>query len=451
MEQKSVDFSPRMNAVGSRIIERKLRTLVRRGCHDIMVRFYKIKRLSIIIFIAIISGFFGYRFGFSQAGQFLKSIVEPGSMVTEASYVIFTNGVTVYARNGNTGEIVKSSNNASEVIQYTINQLANGGKIFIKVGTYDLGINGLEIPWNYFVTIEGESPPYWWSSKTPSTILKYSGSVFAITTTGAKTGDETNMIFKNFFLDCTNVQANGGGMNLDSVGKGMIENVYVTGNANPNPSQAIVISSSSSGQWILQNIVVNGFRTGFNINTAHVTMIGCEAHKNTIGFDLDNQAIHSTLINPHTESVEKVGFDIDARQVTLINPYIEKITVGGTYSYAIRFTLGSNEIGIVINPKYYDLATGAEKLVISGLIKVIDADIIGNAGYLTENWGTATIIASSTNVTVNHGLISTPKIVTVTPNWLTTFRVYGKTGTSFSVEFGTAAPSGAEIDWYAEV
>ena len=37
--------------------------------------------------------------------------------------------------------------------------------------------------------------------------------------------------------------------------------------------------------------------------------------------------------------------------------------------------------------------------------------------------------------------------VLVTPSWLTTVRVTGKTTTQFTVDFGTAAPAGATIDF----
>jgi len=54
-----------------------------------------------------------------------------------ASYIIFTDGSTIYAKNGTTGEIEFSGADATTVIQNAINQLSNG-MIFIKRGTYDL-------------------------------------------------------------------------------------------------------------------------------------------------------------------------------------------------------------------------------------------------------------------------------------------------------------------------
>jgi parallel beta-helix repeat protein len=67
-------------------------------------------------------------------------VVEPGSAVETASYIIFKDeeGI-VYAKNGLTGEIDFSRTDASTVIQAAINALTNGGKIFVKAGTYECG------------------------------------------------------------------------------------------------------------------------------------------------------------------------------------------------------------------------------------------------------------------------------------------------------------------------
>ncbi len=161
----------------------------------------RIKQILIIIIVVIISGFFGYRFGLSQGGQFLKSIVEPGSMVTEASYIIFTDGMNVYARDGNTGEIVKNSNNASEVLQYTIDKSINGGKIFVK---------GLFIIKNDFVipaitedlTIEG-------MGYSPLSTNYYNESTLAFInstiTNSLSSNSAGRLILKNLNLEFSNV------------------------------------------------------------------------------------------------------------------------------------------------------------------------------------------------------------------------------------------------------
>jgi len=99
-----------------------------------MKRVKRIKRISLILLV-ILSALIGYRFGIAQTGSF-KSIIELGSMITEANYVIFTDGTNVYARNGLTGEIEFSGTDAGEVINNVISQLPTGGKIYITPGEY---------------------------------------------------------------------------------------------------------------------------------------------------------------------------------------------------------------------------------------------------------------------------------------------------------------------------
>jgi hypothetical protein len=120
----------------------------------------------------------------------LKSIVEPGSMVTEASYIIFTDGTNVYARDGNTGEIVKSSTNASEVIQYAIDNLPNMGgipmgKIFVKTGTYKC-----DTPINF----ENKAVIFWGEGKYATNFM------FASGINGINFGNQSQVDLSDFTL-----------------------------------------------------------------------------------------------------------------------------------------------------------------------------------------------------------------------------------------------------------
>ncbi len=68
-----------------------------------------------------------------------STIIEAGSNVDTASYIIFQDSEKVYAKNGMTGKIEFHGSDASGVIQSVINALSTtGGKIFIKAGTYIL-------------------------------------------------------------------------------------------------------------------------------------------------------------------------------------------------------------------------------------------------------------------------------------------------------------------------
>ena len=59
--------------------------------------------------------------------------------VTEASYIVYEEGGTYYAKNGRTGQIEFSGTDASEVIQRAIDALGDrGGRVFLKSGGYVL-------------------------------------------------------------------------------------------------------------------------------------------------------------------------------------------------------------------------------------------------------------------------------------------------------------------------
>jgi hypothetical protein len=75
-----------------------------------------------------------------------------------------------------------------------------------------------------------------------------------------------------------------------------------------------------------------------------------------------------------------------------------------------------------------------------------------NAGYPTEASGTATIPAGKTSVTVNHGLISAPSKVLVTPSGnVGSVWVSNITSTTFTINCSAAPAADAAIYWYAEV
>jgi hypothetical protein len=78
--------------------------------------------------------------------------------VTEASYIIYTDGEKYYAKSGRIGEVEFSSSNASEVINYAIAKLRElgGGKLFIKRGYYYI-TNTINVECDNIV-IDGEYP-----------------------------------------------------------------------------------------------------------------------------------------------------------------------------------------------------------------------------------------------------------------------------------------------------
>jgi len=98
----------------------------------------KSKRLkqALILGVVILCVFsVGYFVGLTAA-QTGTITIEPGSFTETASYVIWTDGTYVYAKNGITGAVDFKGTDASTVIQSAVKALTSGGKIFIKSGTY---------------------------------------------------------------------------------------------------------------------------------------------------------------------------------------------------------------------------------------------------------------------------------------------------------------------------
>jgi len=79
--------------------------------------------------------------------------------VETASYIIYKEGNKIKAKNGQTGQIEFSDEDAATVIQQAIDALINGGKIFIKAGTYTIenagSAYGVQIT-NNDIMVEGE-------------------------------------------------------------------------------------------------------------------------------------------------------------------------------------------------------------------------------------------------------------------------------------------------------
>jgi len=106
------------------------------------VKLERIKKLSLKTYaIALIIAFFvglvlGGAIVYSQSSNENITIVS-GSFTETASYIIFRQGDTYYAKNGTTGVIEFSGTDAASVIQQAIDAINGKGHIFIKSGIYN--------------------------------------------------------------------------------------------------------------------------------------------------------------------------------------------------------------------------------------------------------------------------------------------------------------------------
>lgn len=457
------------------------------------------KQKSLIITIAILSVFIiGCLVGatIAQSGAIT---ITPESFSGDYSYLIETDGTYVWAKDGKTGQVVfggvnnvggVSGTNASAVIQSAINALPNGGKIFIKAGTYLLS-NQLYIEKDN-IALEGEGA---------STVLKQ--------TTAGKHGLVINS--ENVFrqrIRIANLVLDGNYPNTSSTNgiealcfESTFENIIVRnwGNVGINIKYT---SAFSCGDNRLINIIAHNNRwEGILIQSNDNYVIQANCYNNDIGLHQKGRGgllavnVHcwgnnrgavvedssnNIFVNLECEDNNGNGLEIkainsDVARTLVTNGWFFKNNKGNTSardvkiwqsgSYTVTYTTISNSFfqkaGDYDNYGIYEDTSGVDYTLISGCqfmglsnpvyLQGLHSKVENNIGFITKNSGTATIPSSQTSVTVNHGLAGTPTVITVTPRdnvgavW-----VSARNSTSFTITCGTAPSSNVIVDWYAE-
>jgi len=170
-------------------------------------------------------------------------------------------------------------------------------------------------------------------------------------------------------------------------------------------------------------------------------------------------------------SVNQVFRDSENGTYSLSRPYFVVVNnnVNGTPSNFLNFLVGIGVFGNIVYARIFGNNTNGipnYKMVwlwssTSSASIYIDTDIpndrIGiysalNLYRLKRNYGTATISANNTSITVSHGLACTPSNVLITPLaqpsgsiWISNI-----TATSFNINVSTAPTVDLPIAWYAE-
>lgn len=118
----------------------------------------KLSQLGIfIVAIAMLSGSLGYLAGADGPTGF-GTVIEPGSMVQDATYVIFEDNGAYYAKSGETGAIIFTSVYATALFNMVFSNISDdGGKVKIKAGDYELNSAAFITKNNTLVEGEGGS------------------------------------------------------------------------------------------------------------------------------------------------------------------------------------------------------------------------------------------------------------------------------------------------------
>ena len=323
------------------------------------------------------------------------------AVIAPASYIIYKDGTTYYAQNGQTGVNDYSGTDASTVIQSAINALGtNGGKIFIKAGTYTLSTSiifqknqtivgeGVDVTILKMGTVVTNKPifkSYAWENSLSDYWMdnvEIGNMALDANSQPIDTSWFHNIRYSHIHdLKCINTYACGAvigtfGSNLDQnvLYRNLIENIKVVGNITTNSDLMIVAGQIDS---IIRNIELSGgggsgLTMAANLRTKFIDIV---IH------DQSGLAL----------SLEPAGND-RISDVEFIRPLIYNSTQDG-FGSTHTLSYYSNDITIV-DPIIYNVNRGIVAQLINGLR--IDG------GLIHDNKSGSIFINSCKDVKVNN-------------------------------------------------
>jgi len=354
-----------------------------------------------------------------------------------ADYIIFIEDGVVKAKNGQTGEIEFSDEDAATVIQQAIE---NGKHIYIKPGLYLINST---IELEDMVTIEGAGVGYY--AKAP-TILKATGDMTLLLADGKagitirglyldggnysvipihfKGGDGRHLVEQNTIRFTSDI-----GIYANYEAPGVFDTLWIMKNRIIDCGVGIQLADVPLA-WIIGNDIPGSTSAGAavyllncdrsfvafnNIDTGNGTgllMYNCEYCRvignniwnfQHLGIYLYGGSHHNIFVGNNIYSNALAGGDRDNVYITEsdYNTFIGNEVRGGSPRYQINLWDADYNI-IALN----NVAAG-----VTGIIRPAGTGNVvrHNRGYITENGGTATIPNGSTSVVVNHGCDYTPK------------------------------------------
>ncbi len=307
-----------------------------------------------------------------------STIIEAGSGVDTASYIIFKDGDTIYAKNGTTGKIDYSETDISTILTSINGVISGGDTILIKQGIY---APGSKVIFTKSVEIigEGEVIFNWTKTGYGNTVLQFNGTALSSTTITGDVAKGANTIVVT---------------NVGSAIPGDLLNIYDDTIWNPDEypinktAELHEISSISGNNITIKDKTINTFATtkngtvvlirpitievrGININGPGATVegfgIGLYYTKNSIIKDSKFQNCGWTSIQ-----IERSYYPTVENNVIGDNNYYTNTGYGTSISAGTAYA-------IIRNNRFYN-ARHAIALGTSGIVNGVPRDIwvVGN-------------------------------------------------------------------------
>ncbi len=351
-----------------------------------------------------------------------STIIEAGSNVDTASYVIFQDSGTIYAKNGTTGKIDFQGSDASTVIQSAIDALTRGGKIFIRNGTYSISTT---LTLASYIIMEGESTTYCTLQKTANiNLITIPASARDITlqnlylNSNGYSGDGVNATDSptawNIIIRNVRIYQGQYGFNLNPVWKVTFEHcwsTYATIDGYHIVNGTSIILNNCEFDQITTNGMylasIEGFsitsgggdHSGYAIKVINCTgsVIGTDCENNTNGFYFEtlNGIVSGNKI-----------YGTGAGWALYMTGACMATVTGNETNTSLWGSKIDNASGISLFNNTFDKA----------LYMLASTNVIArnNIGFITENSGAAASTANGG--AISHGLITTPTKVRCTPS-----------------------------------
>jgi len=210
----------------------------------------------------------------------------------EFSYIVYQKDGQYYAKNGLTGVIEYIDSDASNVINYAIGNLQNGGIVLIREGTYII-TRPIDLSLKKNVTLMGISEQYGHVPSFSGTVLKLGASIDSMikidnsswgTDQGGAQNNPANVVIKNLLL-YGNREANytAHGIFMNIAGGVVIDGVGIFNFAGAG------IYATKSKVDLIKNCSIGGAKTSTSHNTSE---IGSVWFPNDYGIYLDGVGAH---------------------------------------------------------------------------------------------------------------------------------------------------------------
>jgi hypothetical protein len=428
--------------------------------------------------------------------------------VKPVSYIVFTDGVRYYAKNGSTGVIEYSDTDATKVIQYAIDKTVEKdywGTVFLKAGVYYL--TDTIYLW-CGVGLVGEK--HGWADVIAGKVTVFSGAILygdfnkplikvAVHPDWVGADPRAYNSRKNFpFLSNIMVLGSNRAEYTSQNGIEITDEAYIYdflmdkvfvaytgghGLYNRNPTNKILMSQcyfeftrgdairiDRAGRvYIINSNIIANVGSGVNINGwAYVSIVNTNIDSNEHGVVVSSGVVmiagcqitynrrhgvfsrggYTILAGNHIESNGEVGFSnvrVDGGRVVITGNLLADFRSPPRASFNVDIRGGETVVVGNNMPPAFRPVYG----MINHAAGV--AVIRNNHGYVNINSGVATIPAGSTRVTVSHGLVTAPSKVLVTPYGNARVWVENITATSFDIVTDVAPTADLRVAWYAEV